>query len=145
MANNAGSMSYDQSCALYSPYGAYELKAKYQRNFALGTLLTLGFVVLILVGFYIPTLFEKEQTQQVVTAKIIKTVADLGPPPAIAKKPPQVKVNQPQVAMPKVGIPRPVADAEVVDDDVEQRELVLVPRGSGHLGHQAPGQVAAVV
>jgi len=41
-----------QSSALYSPYGAYELKAKYQRNFMIGTLSTLGFVLLILSVFW---------------------------------------------------------------------------------------------
>ena len=32
--------------ALYSPYGAYELKASYQRNFFYGTLSVLSFVLL---------------------------------------------------------------------------------------------------
>ena len=49
---------------------------------------------------------------------VIKTVADLGPPPTIAKAKPQVQVTQPNVAAPKVGIPKPVADDEVMDDDV---------------------------
>jgi TonB family protein len=49
---------------------------------------------------------------------VIKTVADLGPPPSIARKPPQVAVQAPQTAAPKVGIPKPVADDEVLDEDV---------------------------
>jgi protein TonB len=51
-------------------------------------------------------------------AVVIRTIADLGPPPSIAKKPPQVKVNTPDVVAPKVGIPTPVADDEVLDDDI---------------------------
>ena len=51
-------------------------------------------------------------------AIIIKTVADLGPPPSIAKKPPQIKVVKPDVVAPKVGIPKPVADEDVEDEDV---------------------------
>ena len=31
--------------ALYTPYGAYELKSMYQRNLALATLITLSFVI----------------------------------------------------------------------------------------------------
>lgn len=103
--------------ALYSAYGASELKAKYQRNFLLGTLSMVGLVLAILAFFWILDAMEGEApiSDQVV---VIKTVADLGPPPTIVKKPPQVKVNQPNVAAPKVGIPKPVADDEVLDEDV---------------------------
>ncbi len=106
-----------RSNALWSPYGAHELKAKYQMNFSLGTLLTLSFVLLILaVSWIISSLGEEDYSN--VPSVVIKTVADLGPPPSVAKKPPQVQVSQPQVAAPKVGIPKPVADEEVIDDDV---------------------------
>ncbi|MBU0982737.1 MAG: TonB family protein [candidate division Zixibacteria bacterium] len=104
--------------ALYSPYGAYELKSKYQRNFALGTLSTLAFVLAILSVFWIMAQFEEDVEAIDATAVVIKTVAELGPPPTIAKRPPQVQVNQPNVSAPKVGIPKPVADDEVMDDDV---------------------------
>jgi len=105
--------------ALYSPYGAYELKAKYQRNFGFGTLITLGVVILILATFWIIANIGEEDLEAIdLSARVIKTVADLGPPPSVAKKPPQVNVNQPQVAAPKVGIPTPVADDEVLDEDV---------------------------
>ena len=105
------------SNTLYSPYGAYELKSKYQRNFSFGTLSTLSLVVLILlVAWLIQALQSEEEIP--IQAVVIKTVADLGPPPSVAKKPPQVQVSQPNVAMPKVGIPKPVADDEILDDDV---------------------------
>ena len=103
--------------ALYSPYGAFELKAKYQRNFMLGTASVLAFVLLILAFFWIMSKMEEEVVVSD-QAVVIRTVADLGPPPTIVKKPPQVKVNQPNVAAPKVGIPKPVADEEVMDEDV---------------------------
>ena len=104
--------------ALYSPYGAYELKAKYQRNFLLGTIITTCFVLLILAIFWLVAWFQSEEDVISDMPVIIRTVAELGPPPTIAKKPPQVKVSQPQVQAPKVGIPKPVADDEVIDDDV---------------------------
>lgn len=105
------------SNALYSPYGTYELKSKYQRNFGLGTAITLSFVLLILAVAWIILALPEEDFSDI-RAVVIRTVADLGPPPSIAKKPPQVKVEQPQVVAPKVGIPKPVADDEVIDEDV---------------------------
>ncbi len=106
-----------QASALYSPYGAFEQKAKYQKNYSLGTLITLSFVLLILgVAWAVSALPEEDYDD--VPAVVIRTVADLGPPPSVAKKPPQVKVSAPQVAAPKVGIPKPVADDEVIDEDV---------------------------
>jgi len=106
-----------QGSVLYSPYGAFELKSKYQRNFGLGTVITLVFVLLILaVAWGISSLAEDEYADA--PAVVIKTIADLGPPPSVTKKPPQVKVSAPQVAAPKVGIPKPVADDEVIDEDV---------------------------
>ncbi|TET95798.1 MAG: energy transducer TonB [Candidatus Zixiibacteriota bacterium] len=106
-----------QASALYSPYGAFEQKAEYQKNYSLGTLITLSFVLLILgVAWAVSALPEEDYDD--VPAVVIRTVADLGPPPSVAKKPPQVKVSAPQVAAPKVGIPKPVADDEVIDEDV---------------------------
>lgn len=109
-------MSHIES-ALYSPYGAYELKAKYQRNFLFGTLAVVAFVVLILAVAWIVSSLGSEQAINDAPV-VIKTIAELGPPPALVKKPPQVQVNQPNVVAPKVGIPTPVADDEVADEDV---------------------------
>lgn len=103
--------------ALYSPYGAYELKAKYQRNFGFGTLFALGLVLIILGTAWIISSLESE-VPKAAGAVVIQTVADLGPPPSVAQKPPQIKVQQPNVVAPKVGIPKPVADDEVLDEDV---------------------------
>lgn len=110
-------MGHDVENAIYSPYGAYELKRKYQLNFLSGTLFTIGLVALILgVSWLVKVLTAEEAA--FAAPVVIKTVADLGPPPSIAKKPPQVKVDVPQAAMPKIGIPTPVADDEVIDEDV---------------------------
>jgi len=103
--------------ALYSPYGAYELKSKYQRNLLFGTLSTLAVVALILLVSWVISAVSEDEIFEA-PAVVIKTIADLGPPPSVTKKPPQVQVSQPNVAMPKVGIPKPVADDEVLDDDV---------------------------
>ncbi len=112
-------MAQNVQNALYSPYGAYELKAKYQRNFMFGTLITLATVLAIVGTSWIMSHMKSDVVvDRGDNVVVVKTVAELGPPPTIAKKPPQVKVNQPNVAAPKVGIPKPVADDEVLDDDV---------------------------
>lgn len=105
------------TCSLWSPYGAYELKSKYQRNFLYGSGLTTAFIALILLVSWIATM-EDEFDGSAMAAVVIKTVADLGPPPSIARKPPQVNVEAPKVNAPKVGIPKAVADDDVLDDDV---------------------------
>ena len=104
--------------ALYSPYGAYEMKSKYQRNFGLGTLITLALVIFILGISWIVKALQADDDLLNAPSVVIKTIAELGPPPTIAKKPPQIKVEQVNVAAPKVGIPKPVADDELLDDDV---------------------------
>ena len=109
-------MSHVES-ALFSPYGAFELKAKYQRNFAMGTAAVLGLVVLILVVTWVMSSMGEEQAINSAPT-VIKTIADLGPPPTIAKTKPQVQVNEPKVAAPKVGIPVPVADEEAPEEAV---------------------------
>lgn len=108
----------NKSSALYSPYGAFEQKRLYQRNFAMGTGLVTGLFVVIVGIFAIIGALQAEDDYSNIPVTTIKTIADLGPPPTIAKKPPQVKVEQVNVVAPKVGIPKPVADEEVIDDDV---------------------------
>jgi len=109
-------MSHMES-ALYSPYGSFELKAKYQRNFLFGTLATTSFVLLVLgITWLVQQVGQEEAVFD--APVVIRTVADLGPPPTLVRKPPQVQVNQPQVAAPRVGIPTPVADDDVMDEDV---------------------------
>jgi len=103
--------------SLYSPYGAYELKASYQRNFLFGTLSVIALVAAVLGTTWIISSMGEEEYLEA-PAVVIKTVADLGPPPSVAKRPPQVQVSAPNVAAPKIGIPTPVADDEVPDEDV---------------------------
>ena len=99
--------------AIYSPYGAYELKSKYQKYFMMSTGIITGFFVLITSIYLIASSLDDGVID--LTGRVIKTVADLGPPPSIAHKPPQIQVQQPDIALPKIGIPKPVADEEMLD------------------------------
>lgn len=118
---------------LYSPYGAYELKSKYQRNFLLSTIILVLVVALILLtAFIISKIRGNDLVAIDASQHVIKTIAELGPPPSIAKRPPQIKVNRPNVVAPKIGIPKPVADEDVLNDDVvlatrEQLAQIVAP------------------
>jgi len=103
--------------ALYTGYGAFELKAKYQRNMLAGTLCSLALVVLIVGSAYLYKVITSEEVVNIQPV-IIKTIADLGPPPTVSKPKPRVDIAQPNKVAPKVGIPKPVADDEVVDEDI---------------------------
>ena len=103
--------------AIYSPYGAFELKAKYQRNYLLATTATVSLIVLIVFTAWIIGVIRGSDGDNI-PMTLITTVADLGPPPSIARKRPQIQVNQPKINMPQVGIPKPVADDELLDEDV---------------------------
>ncbi len=109
-------MAKRYDCAIYSPYGAYELKSKYQKYFMMSTGIVTGFFLLI-TGIYLIISSLDDGTIDI-TGRVIKTVADLGPPPSVAHKPPQIQVQQPDIALPKIGIPKPVADEELLDEDV---------------------------
>ena len=103
--------------SLYCTYGAFELKATYQRNLALANVTVILTISLILLGFWLNNRGHGDEVV-LVAPRVIKTVAELGPPPTVVKKPPQIKVNSPTVNRPRVGIPKPVADEEILDDDV---------------------------
>jgi protein TonB len=104
--------------AISTPYGAYELKRFYQKNMLMGTLSTVALTILVIFGgwlYKIITYSEIEDPRNVIR---IKTIAELGAPPSLAAKPPQIDIAKPKVAAPKVGIPTPVADEEVIDEDI---------------------------
>ncbi len=103
---------------MYGGYGAFEMKSKYQRNMFMGTMLVVLLVAVIVGATFLYKVMQSSDDDIPMQVTIIKTVADLGPPPTISKPKPQVQVAQPNRAAPKVGIPKPVADDEVVDDDV---------------------------
>lgn len=102
--------------ALYGGYGAYELKARYQRNMLIAVSAIVAFVFLVILGIFI---YRQLTAVETIYGQptVIKTIADLGPPPTVAKKPPRMDISAPEQAKPKVGIPKPVADDEVLDDE----------------------------
>jgi len=103
--------------AMYGGYGAYELKSQYRRNMLTGTLMSAGLVVVIVLSIWLYKVITAVETVYM-QPTVIKTIADLGPPPTVSKAKPRVEIAAPNVAKPRVGIPKPVKDDEVIDDDV---------------------------
>ena len=103
--------------AVATPYGAFEQKKCYQKNMMLGTVSTVALMALIVFGVW---LYKTLTYEELIPTNVIriKTIAELGAPPSLSARPPQVSVDKPKVAPPKVGIPTPVADDEVEDEDI---------------------------
>lgn len=99
------------------PYGAYELKVIYQYNMLSATIITALGVGVIWFGLWIYKTVTYVDTS-LIAVTTIESVMDLGPPPSIVQKPPQIEITQPKMAQPKVGIPKPVADDEMIDEEV---------------------------
>jgi TonB family protein len=113
------------------PYGAFELKRCYQRNMLMGTGLTVAFTAFIILSVWLYNVitYDELDVRNVIR---IKTIAELGAPPSLAAKPPQIDIAKPKVTAPKIGIPTPVADDEVVDEDIviasrEELQEINVP------------------
>lgn len=104
--------------AVRIPYGAFELKRFYQRNMLMGTGFAAGLTILCILSVWLYKVITYEEIDEASRVIRIKTIADLGAPPSLAAKPPQIDIAKPEMAMPKVGIPTPVADEEVADEDV---------------------------
>lgn len=103
--------------ATHIPYGAFELKRYYQRNMFLGSAFSASLTILCILSVWLYNVITYEE-MEARNVHIVKTIADLGAPPSLTTKPPQIDIAKPEMAMPKVGIPTPVADEEVADEDV---------------------------
>ena len=93
-------------------YGSAELKAVYQKYWAIGLCIAIGIHLVLVGSYYLVGLLSAEEPP-VAHVRILK-YSDLGPPPSIttANTPPPISVSAPQ-AKPTVGAPVPVPDAEV--------------------------------
>jgi protein TonB len=117
-------MTHNQSTVM--PYGAYELKATYQRNLLFGLLATLTTVVLTvggtsLIGHLLaapPVVIDQltDTTSVIITIRPVPTIIS-DPVPVARRTTPQT---------PEVGLPVAVPDNQMVDNDAvipSQQEL----------------------
>jgi protein TonB len=92
-------------------YGALELKQSYQRNMAISIAIAGLGVLLLMSSFVIYNFIVSHQSMATAPVIRIKTISELGAPPSISKtKTPAMAVASPNVAPPKVGIPKAVPD-----------------------------------
>jgi len=95
-----------------TPYGAFELKKLYPKNYSIGLTIAVIFHIFMIGVYFFSVFMQTEDEDNIPTVRIMK-YSDLGPPPSINNEiPPQVAVSGP-VVKPTVGIPVPVPDASV--------------------------------
>ena len=100
-----------------SDYGASELKKVYHKNFTTG--LTIAVLIhLFIIGAYVfIESISRDDENNIPTVRILK-YSELGPPPSLNDNTQQqIKVSAPEIK-PNVGIPKPVPDAEVKQEQI---------------------------
>lgn len=100
-------------------YGAYELRALYQK-YAAKALITAISILVFFIALYYVSQYLLEEEEPVYTVRILK-YSDLGPPPSIQSNEtqPAVAVSAEAIVKPSFGIPVPVPDAEINPEQPE--------------------------
>lgn len=102
---------------MYSPYGAYEMKARYQHNFMMGMAFVTSLVMFILLTFWV---IAKLSPEVIVINKPLPTkvytIKEIPPAPRIKVKYELQEIKQVDKSKIKVGIPTAVADS-LIDEE----------------------------
>ena len=119
----------------FFPYGAPEMLAKYNRYLAWAMFVAIAVHVLAVLLWIGVRLLSAEEEIPMVRVRVIKDVADLGPPPSIAATTtPAIAVSGPAVR-PSVGVPVPVPDAQITEESTiatqEELSQIQAPITSG--------------
>lgn len=129
-----------QGNALYSPYGAAELKATYQRNMALGTLTAVSMVLITLGVSCLTGLIADAPITPVKPPTLVEINTTILPPPTFERQEPVTSGVSTKSVAAKVGTPEPIPD-EVMPEE----EIVIATRdqmaaiNSGEIG--PPGSI----
>lgn len=110
--------------AMNSPYGAFEQKALYQQNMLMGTGAIALSVGLIVFSIWIYRVITDSGFPEPTNVYVITKVSDLSAPPSLTAKRPNIDIAKPKVEAPKVGIPTPVPDDEIS----EEEDMVIASR-----------------
>lgn len=103
------------SSALYRPYGAFELKARYQKYLALSTTLVAGLVTLTVLAAWLFSAFGDVSEVIPADAKVITSI-EIPNPPSIERH--RVRVDNPKPEPVRHGtIPVPVDDEIILDEN----------------------------
>ncbi|MFH2048259.1 MAG: energy transducer TonB [bacterium] len=120
----------------YMPYGAYELKATYQRNMLIGMASVTTLVITILLTVALYSIFKPN----IIMDSVIPFEGDDGIAPkptifSIVHQTPQFNSGSRREIIADVGIPTPVADSLFADDDmtiIASNEELAILNGSGN-------------
>ncbi len=95
------------------PYGAYELKARYQQHLLFAMGLTFAFVCLVLASAWAVSILLPQDTIVTLPDRVgpTETIIDIPPPPPIERSRPQT-AEEPLAGQTRVGIPTPVSDED---------------------------------
>lgn len=110
-----------------STFGAYELKKNYPRNYSIGLILAVIFHLIIIGSYYFIQSLGSSDEDNIPIVRVMK-YSELGPPPSIANDiPQQLAVAAPNIR-PTVGVPVPVPDEQVPQEQTlaTQEELSQV-------------------
>ncbi len=95
-------------------YGAFELKRTYQKNFSLALILAAAIHIVLIGSIFLYGYIKSEREKDIL---VIKSLADLGPPPTITEiQQPQIPISQPIVTPPAVGTPKPIPDEQATEE-----------------------------
>ncbi len=97
------------------PYGAPELWRVYDLYLTWAAITAIVFHLLMLGCWLSMRLLSREPEERMVRLRVIRDVADLGPPPSISAAAPAVAIRS-SVARPSVGVPVPVPDALITPE-----------------------------
>ena len=127
--------------ATYSPYGAWELKASYQKNLLMAIAVTVGIVVLSTTGVLIVDSGPVAKTTPA-PRDSVTTIIDWSHilPPTIIREKPVVTDRNRVREEPKTGVTLlPVADELIIDEDELFVEGDVLPI-EGHIGPVSGGE-----
>ena len=128
-------MFINKESKLIMPYGAYELKATYQRNMliAMGSVTVLVLCILLTVATI--SYFTDDIIKPPPPNPPIGIYIDISPPISIVQPKPDINFGNRRQIIADVGIPTPVADSIFTDDDftlIPSIDELALLNGSGN-------------
>jgi TonB family protein len=108
----------------------------------MGTGFAAALTLFIILSVWLYKVITYDEIDDVKNVIRITSIANLGKPPGFSSERPQIDIVKPEMAAPKVGIPTPVADEEVADENVviatrdEMKELTPPSPTSGESNGQ---------
>ena len=129
------------------PYGAFELKRAYQRNFSIALLVAVIVYLLLISSFMFFSQIDRQKPIPVKIPIILKP-EDFGPPPSVTRAitPEVLREDQGKTALPSAGVPRAVPDEQVQQTSpfTSQQDLANLHNPGVDLGGTSDGETLII-